>query len=604
MNIKRLKINGFGKLQDKDIELNNGLNIVYGKNEAGKSTLLKFIIAMFYGISKNKNGQKLPDKEKFTPWEAEEFSGKISYSLDSGDEFEVYRDFRKSNPKIFNHAVEEISKTFTIDKTKGNQFFSEQTGIEENIFTTSVISKQGEVKLDGKSQSNLVQKISNLLGTGEDTNSYEKIVAKLRKKLNDEVGTSHTKEKPWNIVEKRIEQLTHEKEKLAQYQISKFEMEEQQEEVRGHLIAKKEKLESLKLANIQIEKLASDAGKAEGMKQLEENIEKEIQALKQEEPVQKVKQEVSMVHKVIAIVLFILSVAVEILVPILAIKVVAPVILVVWITYLAVLMKKHKKELQNNRESKKEYQNKLTILQDSKQMQQAKRKQIEATYQKKKKEIEDTYHITPIENLPEEMSITQSSIHELTLKLHTLALDNQEITEKLERYVALEEELESLQEEKKELEWKRAEIQKVLEVMGIAYTKMKQEVTPKFTEKLSSVIRKVSNGKYQKVRMNINGAMMVEQANGEYIDADNLSMGTIDQLYLALRLATIEEITKEKMPIILDEAFAYYDTERMANILSYLVETYPTRQIIVLTCSKREIELLDKAAMPYHLITL
>ena len=220
---------------------------------------------MFYGISKNKNGQKLPDKEKFTPWETEEFSGKISYSLDSGEEFEVYRDFRKSNPKIFNHVVEEISKTFTIDKTKGNQFFSEQTGIEENIFTTSVISKQGEVKLDGKSQSNLVQKISNLLGTGEDTNSYEKIVAKLRKKLNDEVGTSHTKEKPWNIVEKRIEQLTHEKEKLAQYQISKFEMEEQQEEVRGHLIAKKEKLESLKLANIQIEKLASDAGKAEGM---------------------------------------------------------------------------------------------------------------------------------------------------------------------------------------------------------------------------------------------------------------------------------------------------------------------------------------------------
>ena len=47
MKIKKLKINGFGKLKDKDIELKEGINIIYGKNEAGKSTLLKFITRMF-----------------------------------------------------------------------------------------------------------------------------------------------------------------------------------------------------------------------------------------------------------------------------------------------------------------------------------------------------------------------------------------------------------------------------------------------------------------------------------------------------------------------------------------------------------------------------
>ena len=53
MKIQKLQINGFGKLKNKEVRLNDGINIIYGENEAGKSTLLKFISAMFYGISKN-----------------------------------------------------------------------------------------------------------------------------------------------------------------------------------------------------------------------------------------------------------------------------------------------------------------------------------------------------------------------------------------------------------------------------------------------------------------------------------------------------------------------------------------------------------------------
>ena len=61
MKINNLKINGFGKLKDKEIKLEDGINIVYGENEAGKSSLLKFITSMFYGASKNKNGKELSD---------------------------------------------------------------------------------------------------------------------------------------------------------------------------------------------------------------------------------------------------------------------------------------------------------------------------------------------------------------------------------------------------------------------------------------------------------------------------------------------------------------------------------------------------------------
>ena len=47
MKIQNLKINQFGKLQDKEIQLKEHINIIYGKNESGKSTLLKFILGMF-----------------------------------------------------------------------------------------------------------------------------------------------------------------------------------------------------------------------------------------------------------------------------------------------------------------------------------------------------------------------------------------------------------------------------------------------------------------------------------------------------------------------------------------------------------------------------
>ena len=261
MKIKNLKINGFGKLQKKEIEFRDGINIVYGENEAGKSTLLKFITGMFYGASKNKNGENIPDIEKYKPWNCEDFSGKIKYVLDNNETFEVYREFKKKNPKIFNSNLEDISKEFNIDKTKGNLFFYDQTGIDEDIFTSSAITKQGKVRLDEKNQNNIIQRISNILGTGEDSTSYEKVLAKLKKKLNDEIGTNNTKEKPINIVEKRIEQIESEEIELRKYQDYQFEIADKINNNKMQIIEAKEKLETLKMANIKLDKIKADGSK-------------------------------------------------------------------------------------------------------------------------------------------------------------------------------------------------------------------------------------------------------------------------------------------------------------------------------------------------------
>ena len=140
MKINKIKINSFGNLEDKEIDLSNNINIVYGKNEAGKSTLLKFITNMFYGTSKNKKGREFSDYDRYKPWGREDFSGKISYQLDNGEQYEVFREFSKKNPKIYNSNMEDISKQYPIDKNLGSQFFYEQTKVDEQTFLSTIAS--------------------------------------------------------------------------------------------------------------------------------------------------------------------------------------------------------------------------------------------------------------------------------------------------------------------------------------------------------------------------------------------------------------------------------------------------------------------------------
>ena len=133
---------------------------------------------------------------------------------------------------------------------------------------------------------------------------------------------------------------------------------------------------------------------------------------------------------------------------------------------------------------------------------------------------------------------------------------------------------------------------------------MKNDISPIFTKKLSENISNITNNKYKKIFLNDEQGLIVELENGNYIPADRLSAGTIDQLYLSLRFAMLDEISKEKVPIILDEAFAYFDDERLKNILLFLNKEYSDRQIIIFTCTKREKELLEENFIKFNYIEL
>jgi uncharacterized protein YhaN len=219
----------------------------------------------------------------------------------------------------------------------------------------------------------------------------------------------------------------------------------------------------------------------------------------------------------------------------------------------------------------------------------------------------DIYEINKLINAEDtnaKIEEIQNIINDKKLELHRIELNKNNIMPQLEDLAQIEEELVSTEEEYDGLIKKNNSINVVKEALEGAYEKMKSTVTPKFTNSLSENIAKISNNKYNKVAINDENGMMVELASGEYVPAERLSLGTIDQLYLSLRLSMNTEVSAENMPVILDEAFAYYDDDRLENILKFLADNYKDKQIIILTCTNREEQIYSKLGYEFNKVRL
>lgn len=648
MKINKLKINSYGKLKNKEIEFKNNINIVYGKNESGKSTLLKFIQNSFYGISKNKKGKEYSDFDKYSPWAEEEFSGKLEYELDNNEKYEIYRDFKKKNPKIFNEKKEDISKEFNIDKTKGNEFFTEQTKIDEDLFLSTILSNQQEVKLEKSEQNILIQKIANLVGTGEDNVSYKRAIDRINRRQLDEIGTERSREKPLNILNRKIELLEEEKEELEKYKDLKYEIEEnknnlmeeilnyenefnfiqeikkinENEKIEKEKIKIKEEIKNNNLEKIKLNKNEINKIENENKIILEKNN-KKIEELKNKK--NKLKNKLIIIFILIIIINIIQFILIKNNIIKYIFLLTVPTVLIFIINKLKNKNNKIKIEEKNNKKigeeinlEKNKYLNENNLLEKNEKELEKELNNLKNNYNLKinleKEKIKNKYinklnnykinNLINSKNINYEIEKIQKEINNRKIKLHELEIDKENIEPKLDNLSKIEEELVNDNEEKVNLKKLEQSMNLAKEILNKAYEEMKNTVTPKFTENLSTNISKITDGKYKHVNVYDENGMVVELENGNYVEASRLSVGTIDQLYLSLRLSMIDDLSEEKMPIILDEAFAYFDTERLKNILKYLSEEYNNRQIIILTCTEREKEIFEEENIEYNLINL
>lgn len=642
MKINELKINSYGKLKDKNLSLEDGINIIYGENEKGKSTLLNFIVNMFYGTSRNKKGREMSDYDKYKPWDTEEFSGRMIYTLDNNEKYEVFREFSKKNPKIYDQNMEDISKDYSIDKNTGSQYFLEQTKVDEKTFVSSVVSFQNEVEIDNQTQNILLQKIANVSSTGDDNISYKKAIDKLNKKQLEEIGTTRSQGKPINIVINEIEHIESVNESLRKYENYKYEIEEEKHNLQDEIFDLNKKYELLQKINIinQEEKIEKEKLNY-NEKKIDELEEKIQELLNKKIAIEKEKKNVENYEKKsIKILPYCLSTIVCLLVAtIVALYInytlaTIPVLFAFVIFIVAVLKNNKIKKINNieeqeylrrisgNKELEKniyEINAQIELLEKSEKEQISDAEKIKNEIIKdinlKKENLKMQYYdrieaseinrLLALDNLSFEIDNIQNKLNEKNIELHRLNLDKENILPKLEELAENEEKLVSSKERFEELKKKNNAINLAKEIIEQSYQKMKNNVTPKFTRNLSENISHITNNKYNKVIINEEEGILIELPNGEYKSANRLSIGTIQQLYLAFRLSMIEDISEENMPIIFDEIFAYYDDNRLKDTLKNIEERYgSTHQIILFTCTNREEKALKELGYKYNKIEL
>lgn len=649
MKIDELKINSYGKLKNKDIKFENGINIVYGENEKGKSTLLNFIVNSLYGASKNKKGKIMSDYDRYKPWDVEEFSGKISYTLDNNKAYQVYREFGKKNPQIYDENMEDVSKQYSIDKTAGNQFFVEQTNVDEQSFTSAVVSFQNEVEIDGQTQNVLLQKMANSSSTGDDGISYKKAIERLSKKQLEEIGTSRSQGKPVNIVVNEINKINEKNEYLKQYENYKYEIEDKTSGYEKEVQNLKNKLSFLTKAekvkqeeNIELAKLKYSENRID---EVEEEIQKLIDAKKQiEKRKVQTKNQGNVSHSknastntkicfivsiIFVIVAIILLLTIKNKVPAIIASIIGITIAILGLTKLSSLKKRNKeldennsKIINENRELERkiyEIDAKLDLLEKNKNSEIDGYENLKSTILNnasiKNDEIISEYQgkinseiiseMLNTKDLSFEINNVQQAINNKELELHRLKLDKDNILPKLEELAQNEEKLSENKAIYQELKEKNDAIVLAKEVLEQAYTKMKNEVTPAFTQNISNNVSKITGGKYQKIAINEDDGILVEMPNGAYKSANQLSLGTIEQLYLSFRLSVIENLSAERMPIILDEVFAFFDDTRLKETLKNLNNEYAkNHQIIIFTCTRREEHILNEIGYKFNKVEL
>ena len=651
MKINKIKINSYGKLKEKEINLQNGIIILYGSNEAGKSTLLRFIVNSFYGISKNKKGKEYSDYEKYLPWVGDEFSGKVEYELNNNKKYEVYRDFKKKNPKIFNEQMEDISKEFNIDKNKGNEFFYEQTNVDEDLFLSTIVVGQQEVKLEKSQQGMLIQKIANLVGTGDDNVSYKRAIDRINRRQLDEIGTERSREKPINILARKIENLENEKEELEKYSNIKYQIEENKnilkEEIEElekennllkeiKILNEKEKLEKEKI-NIQeniknenLEKINLLENKLNEIKNNNKNIlnNKNEKNNKNNLLKNKLNKKIIILFFLILLINILQFIFIKNKIINIIFLLTAPALLIYYIFSKNKINKKIKEEEKiekNNNEilekinleinniiqeinllekNNEEIKNKINNLKNNYNLKiNLEKEKIKNNYKNKLQENKINELIN-LENSNWEIENLQNKINNKKIELHKLELDQKNIEPKLDNLSKMEEELVNSKIRMSTLKQNNESFELAKQVLENAYEEMKKTVTPKFTQELSNNIANITNGKYSNLMFNDETGLIVELENGNYISASRLSVGTIDQLYLSLRLSMVEELSEEAMPIILDEAFAYYDESRLTNILKFINKKFDKHQVILLTCTNREKEIMERENMDFNFISL
>ena len=126
---------------------------------------------------------------------------------------------------------------------------------------------------------------------------------------------------------------------------------------------------------------------------------------------------------------------------------------------------------------------------------------------------------------------------------------------------------------------------------------MQKNLTGRLNRRTSEILAQITGGRYEKFAADGDLQMSLFD-QGRRVELWQVSQGTLEQIYFAFRMAAGEVLYRENCPVILDDAFAFYDDARLERTLRWLARC--GRQVILFSCQSREEEIMKRNGIHYE----
>lgn len=648
MRLIDLHIEGFGKFHDLDLRFAEGMNILYGHNEAGKSTLHAFLQAMLYGLERRPGiGSAAKLHKKYRPWDApERFGG----TLRLAHEGRIYRIVRDFNADDLSADGATISSLEIWDETSGVRvpdprgFLQAMLGgISETAFENTVSIGQLRSATSRSMVHELKSYITNLSTTGDmslDSAGALKLLRQQRSALEAKRVPEAAKSYAQLIgeirnIEREIAQPEYENQ-LRKYQALRSE-------VRTEQVDRQTRREELLQKTAAQEAVLTQAGFDSGddIRDAKEHADMlyslcQIGAEPRERVIRIALPLLFGLLTILCSIAVVLITAIEspafaqrfnlapekvpgLVAAVSGSGLSATILVATSIGLLVLCMLLFVWRLYANaartgflRETAAELSAMLT-------------KQIGTA------EISDPAmesfrtHMDELLRAEEELETQRTTLAEVSAELQNLSNDERrydvELQKQNEKQTELEGKLQHLANVKNRAEMLKRTLDEndaisteidAINLAAETMTELQSSIQSSFGHYLNKeageLITGITGGVYDSMWIDQNLDIFMNTP-GKIVPIEDVSSGTMDQIYLALRLAAARLIqgdtgaAEARLPLIFDDSFAMYDEQRLASALRYITEIHHG-QILLFTCHTREQRILENEDVTFNLIEM
>lgn len=556
MYIKKLYLRHFGKYHKRELELQKGINLIYGPNEAGKTTIKDFIIGMFYGVERLRGiAARTDEYTRHEPFDSSGYAGSMELEQE-GKAYLIDRGFRKDQKSL---KVYQQDTGRELDTGEGPGLPETIADMDKNGYINTLCISSHGAAYGQDLQEEFRQYMMNINATKagnlnlKDAYNY---LNSQKKALNRKGLESELQSLSRRMTEVHLE------EGLEQIGRERDELEEKLVQISG-----------------QSEQVQQDSSEEKGQEPKEEEREKSpLFHMSREEK----KQLDPQLRQIISFIKLLLVFGAAALVLLLIFLLPVSLYYKGWLCVIALVISLY-----------------VWVMNRVK------------TQNKKKKGTSDPGH-TSSEGIGSGRQEKKAGaktgeegtagVLEYSRKLADLQVQENDLLKEYAKQQDLQLRYEEVKKRMAEVEFEIQAIDLALNTIQELSGNIYDQYGPGISRRVSEMVSRITKGQYTDVKLDEQLNIKVCKDN-RYMGAEFLSTGTLEQIYLAVRLAVAEELSQAGMPLLLDDIFGAYDDARLEAVLQCLA-SYGAEQVILFTASDRLADALDQTDIDYNYIEI